>query len=360
MAHNLNKGENAMYKLRVIQAEYGDGLILEFGNETPMFILIDGGPTKAYTHLKKELSRIKNNGGNLHRMILTHVDGDHIRAQLKLMKELEDGTPNDPIEVEGLWHNSFSQSDSDSSVDSAPDDLISLVGDISSDLVVSIREGVDLAERADRIGIPINSDFNGDLIKVVKGTKVKIENLTLHILGPTQENLDKMKSEWDKKTSGRPSILETPANLSSIMFLAEAEKKTILFTGDGQSEDIEKGLEIQELLKNEHPMVDIMKVPHHGSKANVTPEFFEKISAYQYVISGSDDHPNYETLTWILNAAKKDNRRIEIIVTNENDAIVEFKKKYDEEEHNYEIRILKPGHNAVVIDCVSGNVEYES
>ena len=48
-----------MLKLRVVQAAYGDRLILELGSPAqPKYILIDGGPPDIYQrHLKGELQR---------------------------------------------------------------------------------------------------------------------------------------------------------------------------------------------------------------------------------------------------------------------------------------------------------------
>ena len=54
-----------MLKLHVVQAEYGDCLILEYGQQaSPRYILIDGGPTTTYErHLQGLLQQREEGGG---------------------------------------------------------------------------------------------------------------------------------------------------------------------------------------------------------------------------------------------------------------------------------------------------------
>ena len=40
--------------------------------------------------------------------------------------------------------------------------------------------------------------------------------------------------------------------------------------------------------------VDILKVPHHGSSNNLDNDFFERITADHYVMSGDGEHGNPE------------------------------------------------------------------
>ena len=77
---------------------------------------------------------------------------------------------------------------------------------------------------------------------------------------------------------------QTLPNLSSIMFLVKLKTKekykTILFTGDGSGRQLLENLSEKGLLdSNENIHVDILKLPHHGSKENVFEEFFEQITA---------------------------------------------------------------------------------
>jgi len=50
--------------------------------------------------------------------------------------------------------------------------------------------------------------------------------------------------------------------------------------------------------------VDVLKVPHHGSANNLDDDFFQRITADHYVLSGDGEHgnPERETLQMLLDA----------------------------------------------------------
>ena len=128
------------------------------------------------------------------------------------------------------------------------------------------------------------------------------------------------------------------------MILAKVDGKKILFTGDGIGNDILQNLSEIDLLNSEnHLKVDILKVPHHGSERNVTKEFFKNIIADKYVISanGRDGNPDPTTLTWIVEAAKEDDRNIEIFLTNQTPSTKKLVEDYKPEEYGYQLKIMK-------------------
>ncbi|MEJ0106562.1 MAG: hypothetical protein WDO19_30230 [Bacteroidota bacterium] len=80
------------------------------------------------------------------------------------------------------------------------------------------------------------------------------------------------------------------------------DDKTILLTGDGRTDDILKALEEKELIEPGGTLhVNVIKLPHHGSKANIRENFFQRLTADHYVISadGSNDNPDKEVLDFI-------------------------------------------------------------
>ena len=103
-----------MLKLHAIQAEYGDCFILEYGSpSSPKNILVDGGPETIYDkHLRDELLKIRDNGGKLDLVILSHVDADHITGLLDFAAELRQQKADNKdatIGADAIWHNTFSQ-----------------------------------------------------------------------------------------------------------------------------------------------------------------------------------------------------------------------------------------------------------
>ena len=104
---------------------------------------------------------------------------------------------------------------------------------------------------------------------------------------------------------GAPDLLQlaaerTPednkeANGSSIAILATWAERTALLTGDAHSDVLLETLD-RWLGPDGTLEVDLFKLPHHGSKANVTDALMKRVRAKCYVFSssgqGRSQHPN--------------------------------------------------------------------
>jgi hypothetical protein len=195
-------------------------------------------------------------------------------------------------------------------------------------MIASTRQGRDIRDLARKLSIPVNHQF--DEIEANKAPLVRsgeegrlIEwagDLNIHVLHPNEERLLEMQKKWDadlKKAEekGDPDIFyaslasrdKSPFNLASIVCLVEFEEKRILLTGDARDDDILQGLENAGLLDdNGEIMLDILKLPHHGSDRNVSRHFFEKVKATNYVISADGRHhnPDRSTLEMLSKATR--------------------------------------------------------
>ena len=80
-----------MFRFHVVQAEYGDALLLEYGTaNSPRFILIDGGPPGTYeSHLRSVLAEVRRIAPTLDLAVLSHVDNDHVTGLLDYFAELQ-------------------------------------------------------------------------------------------------------------------------------------------------------------------------------------------------------------------------------------------------------------------------------
>ena len=87
-------------KLHVVQAEYGDCLILESETgKNSTTVLIDGGPYQTFEkHLKPTLQRLPING-QLDLVVLSHIDNDHIIGLVDLLEEIRDQRENGKKEL---------------------------------------------------------------------------------------------------------------------------------------------------------------------------------------------------------------------------------------------------------------------
>ena len=86
----------------------------------------------------------------------------------------------------------------------------------------------------------------------------------------------------------------TPPNLASLMLLVEEGSQSILLTGDGRWDHLLEGLKDTGHLDDGKPFkVDILKVPHHGSRNNVVDtDLLDRVIATHYVFCGDGKHRN--------------------------------------------------------------------
>jgi beta-lactamase superfamily II metal-dependent hydrolase len=256
-----------MIKLHVVQAEYGDSLILESGvGKNSTTVLIDGGPYQTFEkHLKPTLQKLPVNR-KLDLVVLSHIDNDHIIGLLDLLEEIktqrEEGT-KELVKISKLWHNSFNdllQTNED------PNKFLKnffltmnfrsmggqkkMESSIASIIMKGFQQATDLVLLAKSLKIPINPEFD-KLVLVENALKIiQFKDITFRILGPTKKNLDKLREEWKDWLNKKKKLNQnlefdllqildkSIPNLSSIMLLGESKNKKILFTGDGSGDNI--------------------------------------------------------------------------------------------------------------------------
>jgi beta-lactamase superfamily II metal-dependent hydrolase len=364
-----------MFKLHAVQAQFGDSLILEFGDASKhRYILIDGGPPDNYQSDLDAALRSIVKTSKLDLVVLSHIDNDHIVGLLDLLAALEEDAVNgDPprIAIPGLWHNSFQKSiDPDGEVTQRMQMLMTMAGansvamPFAADALFGVKEGNRLRILAKKLKVPVNKGFQDDLVMLETApAKIKFGKLTLSVVGPNQQNLQALREEWlkwlskaEKDMASNPSTLanadKSVPNLSSIVLLAECEKKTILLTGDARSDHILSGLEQAGLLSNGMFHIDVLKVAHHGSNRNHTATFFKKVTADTYVISanGRDDNPDYDTLRWIVEAANSHGREITIVVTNNTASTRKIKQTHKPADFGYKLIVKPKADHSVEVD----------
>ncbi len=194
-------------------------------------------------------------------------------------------------------------------------------------MLESVRQGRRLRQDANKLRIPINPGFQDGLALHDTGpaSPVEIGGVKLRVLGPGSAEVENLKKRWKKdverileKEGDRAVMVQSASgldtsvfNLSSIVVLAEAASgKTMLLTGDARSDIMLEWMatagDVLDVEGNLH--VDLLKLPHHGSDRNVSPEFFERVTADHYVVSGDGRHgnPEPETLDWLLEARGDD------------------------------------------------------
>jgi len=311
-----------VFTLEALDANSGDALLVHYGTAAnPKLMVVDGGFSGTYRNrMKPRLAELKRAAGDpeslpIDHVVVSHLDGDHITGVLKMFEELEDAHDQGlalPFKVEHLWHNSFADAldaiAGPTGLPVAPDDLAA-----ESDAVAaSVPQARALRDIADKLGLDGNDPFDG---LVIGPEEVDLgHGLGALVVGPDSERLEDLQEEWEEDVRDRveagelgdavvASFTDTSVpNLSSIVLLLRFDGHTMLLTGDGRGDHTLAGLQEAGVLDaNGNCHVDVLKVPHHGSDHNVDREYFERITADHYVISGNghDDNPSAQTLEWI-------------------------------------------------------------
>lgn len=333
-----------IFTLEALRAKHGDSLLLHYGDpEEPRLVLIDGGPSGVYRRfLRPRLEEVRlarglrdDEGLRIELVMVSHIDDDHIRGLLDMtseLKRLQDNAETLPFDLRGLWHNSFDDvlgtrverlgtaARDALGTASTADDLPPEVGREHPAAIVlaSVRQGRQLRLDAERLGLHTNRGDGAPLLAT--GTDRDLfplrDGLQLRIVGPLVEQVEELQEEWDREIErlgvGQPPAVELAAyldrsvfNLASLVVVAEANGKRVLLTGDARGDTVLAGLEQAGLLPEGGAVhFDVLKLPHHGSDRNVDTDFFERITADHYVVSGDGRHGNPEpdTVEMLLDA----------------------------------------------------------
>ena len=175
-------------RLHVVQAEYGDCLILESETgKNSTTVLIDGGPYQTFEkHLKPTLQKLPIKG-KLDLVVLSHIDNDHIIGLLDLLEEIkeqrEKGT-KELVRISKLWHNSFNdllQINEDPGTFlknsllamnfRSKEEQKKMERSITSIIMKGFQQATDLTSLAKLLNIPINPEF-GKLVLIENAQKL--------------------------------------------------------------------------------------------------------------------------------------------------------------------------------------------
>ncbi|MEO8259056.1 MAG: hypothetical protein ABI868_17040 [Acidobacteriota bacterium] len=341
-----------LFTLEALQANDGDCLLLHYqaDGDALVHVLIDGGAAGIYRSiLKPRLVQLRGSRPlHLRMAMVSHIDADHITGLLDLLKSLEEDQADGAEEfcrIQTLWHNSFGQlHGGKSAVAQSATVTASIDGVVPPDdrldwttqaVVASVPQGNRLRQSAVQLAIPINQGAGGDLVMApARGQKIVriADGLTFMVLAPNQQQLTRLQTEFAKASQqikggasdaavGADYLNNTVPNMSSIAVLAEAAgpdgtARRMLLTGDARGDVLLESLELAGLLDQGRFHVDLLKVQHHCSSHSTTQDFFERVTADRYVISGNGKHdiPHADALGWL--SAARAGQRYDAYLTN--------------------------------------------
>ncbi|QKJ66832.1 MBL fold metallo-hydrolase [Deefgea piscis] len=308
--------------VQVLHANHGDCILISHQVDQATFnVLIDGGDTKTFKygprlkyngHLCNILDQIKGRKEHIDLAILTHIDDDHIGGLLRAFEE--QGYLQDM--VKRVWFNSSKKITQYFDHSEISENNVYL-RNISPE--TGIKKGKELELLLDEI------ECKREPI-IISGQVLEVGPFTFKILSPNKANLEKLLCVWPcegrtSETAGAQNdhslsfeeILAvddfcgdpSKTNGSSIGFIVEADEKAMLFLGDAHDKTIVESLQNLRYSREKKLHVDLVKISHHGSQYNTSPEFLAMIEAKNYLISTDGlhhGHPDKRTIARIINS----------------------------------------------------------
>ncbi len=137
------------------------------------------------------------------------------------------------------------------------------------------------------------SKKGANLLYMKEGDKLNVDDyIQISILSPDEESVNDIKFDQ---------------NELSLTFKLKYKNHSCLFTGDIGEKTMNRMISDEYVLKNMD--VDVLKVPHHGSKNSNLKEFFDATSAEYAVVSyGKNNtygHPSSETVNSLIESGTK-------------------------------------------------------
>ena len=142
------------------------------------------------------------------------------------------------------------------------------------------------------------------------------------------------KEKIERMATSRYSYDYTDENMESIAFVLVCGNKKMLFLSDANIEVCRKNLE--QIYGNTPLKINLIKLPHHGSKRDISMRFLKQYYSDSYLISAGETklRPSMETIAMILVNDYEENKKIYIV--NRNQTIECFDKEKIHSDFNFE------------------------
>lgn len=311
-----------MFSIEMLSARQGDALWIEYGDPSaPHRILIDGGPVATYTEISRRIRELPAGRRHFELFVLTHVDADHVEGAVRLLARTQLGTTFGDI-----WFNGWQQL--------APDDPT--LGPPQGEFAFA-----SIAEQ----GLRWNRAFDGKAVVVPdSGPLPRITlpgGMRLTLLSPTPTELARLRPVWRRAVcaegfepgnaaaakhalhetrkglrllgetipvralAGAPFSPDTSeTNGSTIALIAEYAGARCLLAGDGFAGVLASS--IRRWIAEEGGtalQLAAFKLPHHGSKYNVSAELLSLLACERFLISTNGHHhkhPDGEAIARVI------------------------------------------------------------
>lgn len=289
-----------MLRVELLPAEYGDCILLSYGDGAPRHVLIDAGTMPTWqSALRPHL--VARGVRHLELFVLTHIDADHIAGAIPMLED-----PNLPVTIDEVWFNGWQH---------LPKRFL------------SVKQGERFSELIRDRRIPWNAQF-GDRAACVDDTppkRVLRGGLELTLLSPTPKELGRLAREWKREIDRhflgiatgvprRPQFLArhpttstdvgklaattfrsdtSIPNGSSIALLVEYEGRALILAGDAHVAVLRRSIDVLLRARGVARLgIDALKVSHHGSRGNTSVDLLQMLDCRRFLISCNGDVHN--------------------------------------------------------------------
>lgn len=288
-------------EVHALAAEHGDCIVLSYGGQGEEYrLVVDAGVAKTSDRLRRLLDVSGNAVWEL--LVVTHIDLDHIGGTLSLLADKSVTTRFADVWFNGRQHLELGREG------------------------LAFAEGEQLARTLKQEGISWNRMFQQQAVCLTAdGCPVQqtlpASGATITLLSPARAALGRLRGLWDawlkreadkakQEAPSKGAIAPTPppgvevlsagpltisdlakqksatdssvANASSIAFIFEYKGFRLLLGADAHAEVL---MQSATKLPQDKLGLDLFKLPHHGSAANLTINLAQKIPARRYLMT---------------------------------------------------------------------------
>jgi hypothetical protein len=292
-------------ELTFLDARQGDAIWVRWGEGRQL--LVDMGTSGTGRALADRFRALPEDQRAFELLVVTHVDTDHIGGVLTGLVD-----PADPVPVTfaDVWFNGWEHLNGLVPADERS--ALEPMGGVQGELLTTWLRDHAWNDAFGRAAV-IHTDTTLPRVELPDG-------LTITVLAPVQERLTDLVPEWQLAVAAAlekgtltdvspgleplgPSTAPTlesavdlallsedpfkvdqsSANAASIVLVLEHDGKRALLTGDATASELLGGLAL--LGAGERVPLDLVKLPHHGSRNNVSRELVQAVDCPLWVFS---------------------------------------------------------------------------
>ncbi len=315
--------------LTFLDARQGDAVWVRWGQGRQL--LVDMGTSRTGRGLAERFRALPEGQRAFELLVVTHVDVDHIGGVLTGLVE-----PDAPVPVSfaDVWFNGWEHLHGQVPADERSP--LEPMGGVQGERLTTWLRDHAWNAAFERAAV-LRTDAELPRVELPDG-------LTITVLAPTQQRLADLVAEWrdavehalergtlDEVSPGlepmgpsTPPVLDTVVDLeilsedpfepdpsrpnaTSIALLLEHEGRRALLTGDATSAELLGGLGL--LAPPGRVPVDLVKLPHHGSRNNVSRELVQRLDCRRWVFSSDGTtfrHPDAVAVSRVVRDAGPD------------------------------------------------------